>query len=273
MKSCWMMLARAATLLASDDAVSRLLDSRLTAAQRSDACFALRGHSKPEVLAALSRMLADPAVRACAARDLREAGAVDELKSALASGDADTRALAAGELGALERPELLPLLAAAAADANVLVAAGAVRGLAQYRDPAAVPYLLEVARKGGIPGIAALERAAEFRSPAALQIARAWLAGADVASKVVALQVIGDLGDTSDLPRLREIAARREKLSARGRGFGLLPVIDLGRAAENAVARIQSRGLNPTSARPQPGAPSPRPGSDPPLAPASPSRA
>lgn len=241
MRRWWMMLVCASALLAGDDALNSLLDSRLTAAQRNDACFALRGNRAQEVLTAMRRMLSDEVVRACVARNLREAGAVEELKNALADGGADVRAVAARELGTLGRMDSLPILAELAADPNVLVATNAVRGLALYQDRAVVPYLLQVARKGGIAGLAALERAAEFHDAGALAIARVLLDGYDVASRVVAMQVMGDLGDASDLPRLHEFAGKHEKLSTRSRGFGLLPAVDLGRAAENAITSIQRR--------------------------------
>ncbi|HWB96431.1 MAG TPA: HEAT repeat domain-containing protein [Bryobacteraceae bacterium] len=254
MRSAWLLLVCTA-LFAGEERLSRLLDSKLTATQRNDACVALRGDRSPEVLAAMRRMLSDEVVRACAARNLREAGAAEELKEALQSQDAEVRAVAARELGALARPEYLPLLAEAALDPNALVATNAVRGLTLYQDRAVVPYLLAVARKGGMAGLAALERAAEFHDARALATARELLDGTDVASKVVAMQVIGDLGDASDVPRLRAIAAKHEKLSTRGRGFGLLPTVDLGRAAENAIAEIQKRAsASPTTAPPRPNA-------------------
>ena len=54
------------------------------------------------------------------------------------------------------------------------------------------------------------------------------------------LGVIGDLGDQSDLPKLREMARKRETVESRGRGFGFMPAIDLGRAAQNAADKISA---------------------------------
>src|SRR5712692_5909983 len=84
-------------LLAQEAAVTRLLDDKLTVAQRNDARYELRGVKSPEVIAAMARALEHPKVRACAARSLREAGAVGELKNALAESDPEVRAVAARE--------------------------------------------------------------------------------------------------------------------------------------------------------------------------------
>ena len=227
--------------LAADDPVSRMLDAKLTVAQRNNACFALRGNRSPEAIAALRGALASDVVRACAARDLREAGAVDELTNALTAAQPEVRAVAARELGGFERPELIPLLAEAARDPVALVATNAVMGLGLYHDRAVLPYLLDLAAGKGQASVAALSRAARFDEPATLATARKLLTGTDVAAKLVALVIVGDCGDASDLPRLGEIAARNESLTSRGRGFGLLPSLNLGRAAGNAIQAIEKR--------------------------------
>jgi hypothetical protein len=43
------------------------------------------------------------------------------------------------------------------------------------------------------------------------------------------------------LPALRELAAKAERAAPAGRGFGLVPAIDLSRAAQNAIRQIESR--------------------------------
>jgi hypothetical protein len=58
---------------------------------------------------------------------------------------------------------------------------------------------------------------------------------------LVAITILGDMGDASDLPRLRELAMKSDPVYSRGRGFGFMPPIDLGRAARNAVGRIEAR--------------------------------
>jgi HEAT repeat protein len=117
-------------------------------------------------------VLASDVLRACAARNLREAGAVDELKSALAAPEPEVRAVAAGELGSFEKPELIEVLVRAAHDPNMLVATNAVMGLGQYHDRAALPKVLDLAAGGGAVGAAALSRAARFDEPATLPLAR-----------------------------------------------------------------------------------------------------
>jgi len=221
------MTAATVTLL-----IATLLDDKGTVAQRNDACYGLRGSRSPEVVAALRHAMTDPAVRTCAARDLREAGAVDELVDALGSADAETRIAAAHELGELREPKALEALGAAALDANPLVRAAAAGALGGYGDKTALTFLL---RAG------ALEQAARFRDPAVLPLARSTLATGDAAGKLIAMSVLMDLGDATDLPKLREIAAKPEVLESRGRGFGFMPAIDLARVAKNTMAAIEAR--------------------------------
>jgi len=231
----------AGALAAATDPIGRMLDEKLTVAQRNDACYELRGNRSREVVAAMRGALSSEVVRACAARNLREAGAVDELSSALAASEPEIRAAAARELGSFARPGLIDVLVKAAHDPNVLVATNAVMGLGQYHDRAVLPHLLDLAAGGGAVGVAALSRAAQFDEPAALPVARKLLSGNDPAAKLIALLVVGDCGDAGDLPRLRELAAKSEPLGVRGRGFGLMPALDISRAAQSAIASIQKR--------------------------------
>jgi len=133
------------------------------------------------------------------------------------------------------------LLVKAAHDPNVLVATNAVMGLGQYHDRAVLPYLLDLGAGGGAVGVAALTRAAQFDEPATLPVARKLLSGNDAAGKLVALLIVGECGDAGDLPKLRELAAKSQPLGTRGRGFGLMPVLDVSRAAQNAIAGIEKR--------------------------------
>jgi HEAT repeat protein len=226
---------------AADDLPARMLDLKATVAQRNDACFALRGNRSADAIAALRTALADSVVRTCAAQDLRQAGALEALLQAVDSDDADIQAVAARELGEMHDPRALPALGHAALDSNVLVASAAIDALAAYGEGPALPLLLQAARQPGLAGVTALERAAAFHNPAVLPVARQVLAKADAASKVIALGVIGDLGDELDLPKLREMAARPDPVASRGRGFGFMPVIDLARVAQNAIVTISAR--------------------------------
>ena len=226
---------------AQDTATARMLDPKLNVAQRNDACYELRGSVSPETIAALAHALETPDVRSCAARNLREAGAVDELKTALASLDPDLRAAAARELGALGRPDLIEPLAQTARDPNLIVATNALEGLAQYQDPRVLPALLSLAERGGPVAAMALSRAVQFDDPGVLAVSRKLMAVRDVTLRLAALRAIGDFGDTADLPALRELAAKAERAAPAGRGFGLVPAIDLSRAAQNAIRQIESR--------------------------------
>ncbi len=229
--------------LAADDRLSRMLDEKLTAAQRNDACFALRGDRSPDVLSAMRIALASEPVRACAGRNLREAGAVDQLKNALLEGSPEARAIAARELGSFEKPELIDLLVKTAHDSHPLVATNAVTGLAQYEDRAVLPHLLALCDTGGIVGVAALSRAAQFKDPAVLPVARKTLAGSDIAMKLIAVRILGDMGSAADLPLLRDLVATSKPLPVRGRGFGLMPAVDLSRVARKAISEIEKRQL------------------------------
>jgi HEAT repeat protein len=213
----------------------------LTLAQRNDACYALRGQRSPEVVADMRRLIGDAAVRTCAARNLREAGAVEALIDALETGDSDTRVAAAHELAAMRDERALDALGRAAMDPNALVAATAASALGNYESRAALSCLLKAAEAPTVTGIVALEQAARLHNTAVLPLARSVLARGDVAAQVVALGIIADLGDADDLPALREMEKHSEKVSVRGRGFGFMPAIDLARAARIAIERIEHR--------------------------------
>jgi HEAT repeat protein len=213
----------------------------LTVAQRNHDCFAKRGQRSAEFVAEMRRAIDDPDVRACAARNLREAGAVEALLGALETGAPDTRVAASRELAALRDARGLAPLGRAALDPNTLVAASAIAALGDYQDRRALPYLLKAAESQTVAGLTALEQAARLKDPIVLPAARGVLETGDVAAQVVALSILGDLGDTSDLIRLREMAQHSEKVSVRGRGFGFMPAIDLARAAQAAIARIEAR--------------------------------
>jgi len=219
-----------------------MMDPSLNVAQRNNACFELRGSNDPEVIATMRKALNETPVRACAGTNLRKAGAIAELKDALADPNFEVRALAARELGAFEKPELLPLLAAAARDPQMLVGINAMEGLSDYRDAVVLPYLLNLAKDGGLVGTAALDRAVTFHDPRVLETARMLLGSKDVSDKLAAMRVIGEMGNQTDIPNLRAIQEKEtEMVSAAVRGFGLIPAISLSRAAETTIEKITAR--------------------------------
>jgi HEAT repeat protein len=219
-----------------------MMDPSLNVAQRNNACFELRGSTDPEVVATMRKALNDTNVRACAGTNLRKAGAIAELKDALGDPNFEVRALAARELGGFEKPELLPLLAATARDPQMLVGINAVEALADYRDAVVLPYLLNLAKDGGLVGTAALDRAVTFHDPRVLETARTLLGSKDVSDKLAAMRVIGAMGDQTDIPQLRAIQEKEtEMVSASARGFGLVPAISLSRAAETTIEKIGAR--------------------------------
>ena len=81
----------------------------------------------------------------------------------------------------------------------------------------------------------------EFADPSVLPVARRMMATKDVPLRLAALRAIGDLGNSSDLPALRMLAAKAENATPGGRGFGLMPALDLSRAAQNAIHQIEQR--------------------------------
>jgi len=241
MKYALILLVTGLAQAGVEETVGRLLDANLTSAQRNDACFALKDDRSPEVNTAMRRVMSSEIVRACAARHLREAGAIEELKDALTEEDADIKVAALREMGILRHPDLVEVIAKAGFDLNALVATNAVDALAQYNDRRVLPHLIAIAKAGKMAGFTALARAAVFVDPSVVKVARQYLSGDDVAAQVIAIRVLGDLGDKSDLPRLRPIALHAEALPSQGRGFGMMPSIDLGKVAKNAIRQIEAR--------------------------------
>jgi len=242
MKNLILCFVPVLAIAADQPAIEKLFDAKLNATQRATACFQLRGAQDAGTIAAMGRAMEDPGLLSCAAENLRIAGAVAPLKEALSSKNEQVRATAARSLGSFQRLDLLDPLSRAAQDDNLLVATNALAGLNQYRDPAVIPYLAALARKGGMAGDMAIDRLAEMDAPGALNVARDLLASPQVPDKLYAMRIIGAHGDPSDLPSLEKIAASgRENLAQRSRGFGFMPPISLSRAAETAIRSIESR--------------------------------
>ncbi len=222
--------------------LAKMQDPTLTVAQRNDACYELRGVDAPEAIAAERQSLSDSKVRACAGLNLRAVGAIEQFEDALSDPEPEVRALAARFLGSFEKPELLPTLAAAARDPQLLVATNAVEGLANYRDPVVVPYLLDLAKSGGLVGAAALNRALQFNDARVVDVARTLLDQPDVSDRLAGMHALAMVGGAEDLPKLREIARKEtEAVGTQGRGFGLMPAISLSHAAQTTIEAIQKR--------------------------------
>jgi HEAT repeat protein len=221
----------------------QMFDHKLTPTRRVNACFELRGNTDEDVVRAMTRALEDPGLMSCAATNLRVAGGIEPLEHALVtSQDEQVRATAARELGSFQKPELLEVLAHAANDENALVATNALAGLSQYEDSSVVPYLVALAKRGGITGDMALERLSQLDQAASLSVARELLSSGQVPDKLYAMRAIGLFGDKSDVASLKKIAAENpDNISQHGRGFGLMPPINLSRAAQAAIAGIESR--------------------------------
>ena len=223
--------------------LARMMDPSLNVAQRNNACFELRGNTEAEVIATMRKALNDTAVRACAGTNLRKAGAVAELKDALTDPNFEVRALAARELGGFEKPELLPLLAAAARDPQMLVGINAIEGLADYRDPVVLPYLLHIAKDGGLVGAAALDRALAFHDPRVLETARGLLGSKDVSDQLAAMRIrpagIGGAhrGRGTGPGQHEHVLALEEPLAAHAPGAPALGRVLVQRGGLHAAAR------------------------------------
>ncbi|HEY6347189.1 MAG TPA: hypothetical protein VIY49_37335 [Bryobacteraceae bacterium] len=56
------------------------------------------------------------------------------------------------------------------------------------------------------------------------------------------MRTLAQMGDSTDLPKLREIARNEtEKSAAQNRGFGLMPAISLSKAAQTTIEGIEKR--------------------------------
>ena len=235
-------LAPTLAICADQTPLQRLFDGKATSSQRAAVCFELRGNPDREVVRALGKALEDPALLSCAAENLRIVGGIEILQQALSNQDAQVRAAAVRQLGAFRRPDLLEAISRVAQDENLLVATNALAALSEYQDPVVLPALASLAKNGGMIGDMALDRMAQLQPATALAIARELLHSSQVPDRLYAMRVINAYGDASDLGELNKIAkSSPENLSQRARGFGFMPAINLARAAQAAIASIQSR--------------------------------
>jgi HEAT repeats len=242
MKHILILLAPALLGAAGLPRLEQLFDTKLSPAERANICFELRGNSSEEVIGAMARAMENPDLLSCAADNLRIAKAIEPLKQALHSSNAQTRAAAARELGSFQDVALLKDLSATAHDPNLLVASNALGALAIYRDPAVLPYLDALAAAGGMVGDMALERILDLDPRLALSIARRLIQSSQVPDTLYAIRTMAKVGDRSDLPHLARIAGAAGDVQTQpSRGFGFMPPINLARAAQSAIAQIKTR--------------------------------
>lgn len=238
MKSLVLLLA-AAPLFAGN--LERFTDLTLNQTQRNEACLALRGVKTPEVITAMRAALEDMRVQSCAATNLRLAGADKELINALHDSNPLVRAVAAREIGTMEKQEFLPELRKAVEDKDLLVQTNAIEGLVRYRDRSSAPALREIALMGGMLTSMAMDQLTQWNDEAVAPIGRKLVQRPQPGDLLAGIRALGVAGDKQDLPRLKELAKDDAMASAGGRGFGLMPAISISKAAQTAIARIEQR--------------------------------
>jgi HEAT repeat protein len=217
----------------------QFLDIKANYTMRNEACLALRGNSDPEIIAAMRASLENTQLQACAAANLRVAGASKELLDALTASDPTARAVAARELGAMQKPEFIAPLRRAADDRDLLVASNAIEGLVRYDDHSTAPQLREIALMGGVLTSLALDTLIDWHDPEVLAIGRKLIIRDAPGDQLAGIRAIGLTGDESDLPKLKELSKDDKTLASGGRGFGLMPAISISRAAKVAIRNIE----------------------------------
>lgn len=234
-----LVFALTVPLFAGD--LDRFLDIKSNYTIRNTACLGLRGDASPEVIAAMRASLENTQLQACAGANLRIAGATTELLNALAGPDAPARAVAARELGTLQKPEFLAPLRHAADDRDLLVASNAIEGLVRYDDHSSAPQLREIALMGGVLTSLALDTLIDWHDAEVLSIGRKLVQRSDPGDELAGIRAIGLTGDASDLLKLLELSKNDEALGSGSRGFGLMPAISISRAAKTAIGNIEHR--------------------------------
>lgn len=217
------------------------LDGKVHPTLRNEACQALAANHAPEVVKAMKDSLGNTELQACAGANLRKAGAVDELLNALADSDPTVRAVAAREMGVMEKPEFLAPLRHAADDRDILAASNALEGLVRYRDHSSAPLLREIAVKNGVLSTLALNTLIDWHDAEVVTIGRRLMTGTEPGELLAGIRAVGKTGDAADLPALRTLAKDDTNLASGGRGFGLMPAISISRAAATAIQNIEAR--------------------------------
>jgi len=240
MKIVFAVAAAALPMLAGS--FETFTDNSLNYTQRNTACFALRGNKEPETIAAMREALDNSNLQSCAGTNLRVAGAVSELLSALEQDkDPTARAVAARELGTLQKPEYLAPLRKAAEDRDVLVASNAIEGLMRYEDRSSAPQLRQISMLGGVMTALALDILIDWHDTQVASIGRALMTHKEPGDELVGIRAVGLTGDSSDLPALRTLEKDDTMLGAGRRGFGLMPAVSISHAARTAIQNIERR--------------------------------
>ena len=214
--------AFACPLLLLAGSLDNFMDNSLNYTQRNEACLELRGDRKPETIGAMRAAMSNTRLQSCAGANLRMAGAQKELLNALGDPDSSARAVAARELGAMQKPEFLAPLRKAAEDRDILVASNAVEGLVRYEDHSSVPQLREIALMGGVLTSLAVDTLVDWHDPEVLAIGRKLVERREPGDQLIGIRAIGLTGDASDLPKLREMAKNDMAIGSGSRGLGLL---------------------------------------------------
>ena len=231
--------AMAAPLFAGN--LETFTDVSFNSTQRNTACLALRGDKSEDAVSAMRLALSNINLQACAAANLRVAGAESVLAEALGGADPSARAVAARELGAAQKSEYLGALRKAAGDADLLVGSNAVEGLMRYEDHSSAPQLREIALLGGVMTSLAMNALMDWNDPEVPAIGRRLMANRDPGDQLIGIRAIGLRGDASDLAALRELMKNDTQMGQGSRGFGLMPAISIARAAKTAAQNIEER--------------------------------
>jgi hypothetical protein len=236
------LLLLTATLPLSAGDFENFTDNSLNYTQRNSACYALRGNKTPEIIAAMRQALDNSSLQSCAGTNLRVAGAAAELLNALEQDkDPTARAVAARELGTLQKPEYLAPLRKAAEDRDVLVESNAIEGLMRYEDHSSAPQLREVSLLGGVMTALAVDILVDWHDPEVAEIGRKLIARQEPGDKLIGIRAVGLTGNASDLPALHAMAKDDTMMGSGSRGFGLMPAISISRASRTAMANIEQR--------------------------------
>lgn len=238
MKLLAVLFTFSASVFAGD--LETFLDGKVHSTLRNEACQALAANHGAEVIKAMKDSLGNTELQACAGANLRKAGAVDELLSALSDSDPTVRAVAAREMGVMEKPEFLEPLRRAADDQDILAASNALEGLVRYRDHSSAPLLREIAVKNGVLSTLALNTLIDWHDAEVVTIGRRLMAGTEPGELLAGIRAIGRTGDSTDLPALRNLAKDDTNLAGGGRSFGLMPAISISRAATMAIQNIEA---------------------------------